>query len=96
MAPIKSGVTTELVLWLRIGRLLKLACADHRIVDEDRLVTLTASLGVAAYPESGDGDAPTVTRRADTALYRAKQGGKNRVEIFWPESDTPGTLRAAL
>jgi len=39
---------------------------------------LTASLGVAVV--SDNSDAETLCKRADQALYRAKDGGRNRVE----------------
>lgn len=42
------------------------------------LDTITASLGVAAYPNDGD-DWTRVLQAADAALYRAKQQGRNRV-----------------
>ena len=42
---------------------------------------ITASLGVAGWTESGEGDPSTMVGRADVALYRAKRAGKNRVEV---------------
>jgi diguanylate cyclase (GGDEF)-like protein len=39
---------------------------------------ITVSVGVAAFPENGS-DAESVIREADVALYRAKEGGRNRV-----------------
>jgi diguanylate cyclase (GGDEF)-like protein len=41
---------------------------------------VTASFGVASYPADA-GDADTVLRAADRALYSAKEKGRNRVEI---------------
>jgi diguanylate cyclase (GGDEF)-like protein/PAS domain S-box-containing protein len=40
-------------------------------------VTVSASIGVTLYPQD-DGDADTLLRHADMAMYRAKQLGKNR------------------
>jgi PleD family two-component response regulator len=40
---------------------------------------MTASCGVAAYPDSV-GDVNNLRGAADAALYRAKEGGRNRVE----------------
>ncbi|MBN2620581.1 diguanylate cyclase [candidate division WOR-3 bacterium] len=42
---------------------------------------LTVSIGLATYPLHAEG-ADTLLKGADTALYRAKQKGKNRVETI--------------
>ena len=42
---------------------------------------LTVSIGMASYPEEGD-SIDFLIKRADTALYMAKQRMKNRVEVF--------------
>jgi diguanylate cyclase (GGDEF)-like protein len=42
---------------------------------------VTASIGVASFPDSGAEDTEHIVRLADEALYRAKQSGKNRVEL---------------
>lgn len=44
------------------------------------LQSITISAGVASYPEHGRTPAELV-KAADTALYRAKEAGRNRVEI---------------
>jgi len=50
---------------------------DHR---GQPLGSITVSLGVAAFPEHGR-VMEALLRAADTALYRAKQNGRDRVEL---------------
>jgi diguanylate cyclase (GGDEF)-like protein len=42
---------------------------------------VTASFGVAWLDPRSDGDVDRLVQRADAALYRAKNGGRNRVEL---------------
>ena len=44
---------------------------------------VTLSAGIAVFPEHGP-DQDTLLRNADAALYRAKQGGRDRVAIAQP------------
>jgi diguanylate cyclase len=44
------------------------------------MLQITASIGLSTF-EEGDAEAPdAMFQRADAALYRAKQNGRNRVE----------------
>jgi len=56
------------------------AVENHRFSDADgtRNCTLTVSIGLASYPTHA-WDKESLLREADDALYRAKNGGKNRV-----------------
>ncbi len=59
----------------QIRKLIKQINIEHK---RQSLGTITASLGVACFPEHGmTGDA--VVQRADTALYQAKKQGRDRV-----------------
>ncbi|HEY2539267.1 MAG TPA: sensor domain-containing diguanylate cyclase [Stellaceae bacterium] len=63
-----------------------------RYVDKN-LPRVTVSIGVASFPEAGD--APqSVLKAADEALYRAKEGGRNRVEISAEAPGEPGAPAA--
>ncbi|MBK8213981.1 MAG: GGDEF domain-containing protein [Myxococcales bacterium] len=62
------------------GERLRTAVAKEPFVTGDVHLDLTVSVGIAARTPR-DGSFEDVVRRADTALYRAKDRGRNRVEI---------------
>jgi diguanylate cyclase len=49
-------------------------------ISEDE-ICITMSIGISLYPEDGD-DASTLTKHADTAMYHAKENGRNNVQFF--------------
>jgi len=55
----------------------------------------TASIGISLYPRDGI-DAATLQRRADSAMYRAKNRGRNGFEFFAPEFDVAGPERLEI
>jgi diguanylate cyclase (GGDEF)-like protein len=57
---------------------IRAAVAGHHFEREGIVLTPTVSIGAAAFPADGE-TAEALFQRADEALYRAKQGGKNRV-----------------
>ncbi|WP_084129940.1 bifunctional diguanylate cyclase/phosphodiesterase [Demequina sp. NBRC 110055] len=60
-------------------------------------VQLHASIGIAvADPDTIAGGAPTLLSAADAAMYRAKQTGKARTEVFEPSMHTASDTAAAL
>jgi len=48
---------------------------------EGRRVTLSTSIGVAVFPEHGD-DAATLLKHADTAMYHAKNSGRDNAQLY--------------
>jgi diguanylate cyclase (GGDEF)-like protein/PAS domain S-box-containing protein len=62
-----------------ISRLL--AAANDSVSVDERILQVSASIGVTLYPQDG-ADAEQLLRHADQAMYVAKQAGKNRFHIF--------------
>jgi len=52
----------------------------------------TASIGIAMFPNDGE-DAPTLTKNADMAMYRAKGEGKNGFRFFTSQGKVPSVER---
>jgi diguanylate cyclase (GGDEF)-like protein len=83
---------TEMVGAYTQAERIRAAIAELRLTTDDeppRVLSVTASLGIAAFPESKAKDGTDLVRRADRALYRAKKTGKNRVELFWSDDSGP-------
>jgi diguanylate cyclase (GGDEF)-like protein len=62
----------------RIRQCLEEFPFEHR--ESQPLGAITASFGIAAYPRDGE-TAEDVLERADQAVYAAKHGGRNRIEL---------------
>jgi diguanylate cyclase (GGDEF)-like protein/PAS domain S-box-containing protein len=56
---------------------------------------LTASVGIALYPEDGQ-DPHSLIMRADTAMYHAKNSGRNRVDFYQPDMEAPAIKRSSI
>jgi diguanylate cyclase (GGDEF)-like protein len=57
---------------------------------------LGVSIGIAQFPEHGL-DYSTLLKNADTAMYRAKNAGKNRVSVFTASEDSVDfSIKAAI
>jgi len=68
---------------LRVAEKL-LASFEEPFQIEGHDLFLTCSVGISLFPRDGK-DAVTLQRKADTAMYRAKNRGKNSCEFFAPE-----------
>jgi diguanylate cyclase (GGDEF)-like protein/PAS domain S-box-containing protein len=63
---------------LSAQKILEAVSAPHRIAQHD--VHVTVSIGIGVYPDDGT-DAETLVKNADTALFRAKAEGRNRLQL---------------
>jgi diguanylate cyclase (GGDEF)-like protein len=83
------------------GKLLVAAALPFEIHDQE--CQLSASIGIATYPDDG-GDAQTLMKNADIAMYRAKNKGKDNYQFYASEMNVhtierlafEGRLRRAL
>ena len=51
------------------------------VIVEDKEIRYTVSIGIALFKPEIDKDVASMLERADKALYKAKENGRNRVEI---------------
>lgn len=68
------------------------AIATHRSANPD-LGPITASVGVAMFGDDPRASMETIVSEADTAMYAAKDGGRNGVRVFDPAAvreEAPG------
>ncbi len=61
----------------------------------ERELFVTASMGVALYPTDGE-EADTLVRNADTAMYRAKDQGRDNAQLYTPAMNAKALERLSL
>lgn len=74
-------------------KILTALTACHALEGSDLYVT--ASIGVSTYPEDGD-DAEILLKNADTAMYQAKEKGRNNYQFFKKEMNLRAVNRQSL
>jgi diguanylate cyclase (GGDEF)-like protein/PAS domain S-box-containing protein len=72
-----------------------LAALEEPIALDGHELFISASAGIAIYPLDG-GDATTLLKHADSAMYRAKAAGRNGVSWFVPELGRATVARLEL
>lgn len=61
-----------------------LECLIESFFISSHQINITPSIGVCMLPEHGN-DHETLFKNVDTAMYRAKEKGRNRVQVYHPE-----------
>lgn len=75
------------------AKLLTALSSTHFIAPHDLCVT--ASIGISVYPVDGQ-DAEVLIKSADTAMYRAKENGRNNYQFFKPDMHVRAVERQSL
>ena len=58
-------------------------------------LNITTSIGISVFPDDGD-DAETLIKNADTAMYQAKQNGRNGIQSFRAEMNVRAVDRQSV
>jgi diguanylate cyclase (GGDEF)-like protein/PAS domain S-box-containing protein len=74
-------------------RMLKAVAVAHPIDPHD--LHVTTSIGVSIFPEDG-ADAQTLIQNADTAMYQAKENGRQSYQYFKPEMNERAVERQSI
>jgi diguanylate cyclase (GGDEF)-like protein/PAS domain S-box-containing protein len=75
------------------GRILRDVAAPH-LVDQHEL-HVTTSIGVSVFPDDG-ADAETLIKNADTAMYQAKENGRQSFQFFKPAMNARAVERQSI
>ena len=78
---------------LSAQKMLAAVALPHRIDGHDLHVGV--SIGISIYPDDGL-DAPSLLKSADTAMYYAKDNGRNRFKFFEPEMNARAVQRQSV
>ncbi|MHB8248280.1 MAG: putative bifunctional diguanylate cyclase/phosphodiesterase [Acidithiobacillus sp.] len=78
---------------LSAQKLLAALTVPHRI--DQREIHVTVSIGISIYPQDGQ-DADTLIKSADTAMYHAKEGGRNNYQFFEPDMNVQAVERHSI
>jgi diguanylate cyclase (GGDEF)-like protein/PAS domain S-box-containing protein len=78
----------------RLGRKIIELFAKPFLIDGNELY-ITTSIGITLYPSDAT-DGETLIRNADTALYRAKEQGRNRCQLYAAAMNATAARRMML
>jgi diguanylate cyclase (GGDEF)-like protein/PAS domain S-box-containing protein len=75
------------------ARMLRTVAEPHSVGLHD--LHVTTSIGVSVYPDDG-GDAETLIKNADTAMYQAKENGRQSYQFFKPAMNARAVERQSI
>ena len=75
------------------NRMLQVVAEAHSIAQHE--LHVTTSIGVSVYPDDGL-DAETLIKNADTAMYQAKENGRQRYQFFMPAMNVRAVERRSI
>jgi diguanylate cyclase (GGDEF)-like protein/PAS domain S-box-containing protein len=88
-----TGVSRESDVGGMARKILKVLADPFTL--KQRELFLSASIGVGLFPDDG-ADAETLVANVDTAMYRAKEAGRNNFQYFTPHMQEASQERAYL
>jgi len=90
-------ILSDLALPLAAGAVARkiLRALERPFTIEGRELYISASIGISTYPEDGE-DREALTRKADIAMYRAKELGRNNYQAYSRQMSEHFRRRVAL
>jgi diguanylate cyclase (GGDEF)-like protein/PAS domain S-box-containing protein len=78
---------------LSAQKMLAALAAPHCIAGKE--LRINASIGISTFPNDGQ-DTESLLKNADTAMYHAKENGRNNFQFFQAEMNTRAVARQSL
>ena len=99
----RMGGDEFVILLPQIHRADKAVRVAHKVLEvlkpsfqfDGHELHITTSMGISLYPYDGE-DADSLLKNADTALYRAKEQGRNNYQLYTPAMNARAFERLAL
>jgi diguanylate cyclase (GGDEF)-like protein len=68
---------------------------ERPFICDGRELYVSASMGISLYPFDGD-EVESLIKNSDTAMYRAKQSGRNSCQLYTPQMNESAFARLSL
>lgn len=88
-----TDLVNEEIIFRAMQRIVKKI--GEPLTIDGRELNITCSAGISIYPQNGQ-DVDTLLKNADTAMYRAKDHGRNNFQFFTPEMNRLVSERLAV